>query len=153
VNSPTGIDLYWLPLGAGGHSVRWNGRIYEMVIAVLQRRAARALYHSALLVSLPPDTWVIEMTPVRNADHSDHRVVTEGPVGARWAGRARLFRYEIHCWPNGVIADIAEAVASPIHLSADEATCRQVLALIPSVPTPVWGRDELGTGRCGTRTR
>lgn len=23
------IDLYWLPLGAGGHSVRWNGRLYE----------------------------------------------------------------------------------------------------------------------------
>jgi hypothetical protein len=24
-----GVDLYWLPLGAGGHFVRLNGRIYE----------------------------------------------------------------------------------------------------------------------------
>lgn len=23
------IELSWLPLGAGGHSVRWNGRIFE----------------------------------------------------------------------------------------------------------------------------
>ncbi|HEX6229829.1 MAG TPA: hypothetical protein VFZ41_10265 [Solirubrobacterales bacterium] len=23
------VDLYWLPLGAGGHFVRLNGRIYE----------------------------------------------------------------------------------------------------------------------------
>jgi hypothetical protein len=145
-SSPAGIDLYWLPLGAGGHSVRWNGRVYEMVMALLQRRTARALYHSALVVSLPPDTWVIEMTPVGIADHSDHRVLAEGPVGARWAGRSRLFRYEVHCWPGGVIADLAEAVASPVRLSSDEATCRQVLALIPSVPTPTWGRDELGTG-------
>ncbi|GAB2605120.1 hypothetical protein [Kribbella endophytica] len=22
-----GIELYWLPLGAGGRSVRWNGRV------------------------------------------------------------------------------------------------------------------------------
>jgi hypothetical protein len=27
--APGGIDLYWLPLGAGGHSVRWNGIAYE----------------------------------------------------------------------------------------------------------------------------
>ena len=25
------IDLYWLPLGAGGHSVRLNGRVFEAV--------------------------------------------------------------------------------------------------------------------------
>jgi hypothetical protein len=145
-DSPAGIDLYWLPLGAGGHSVRWNGRIYELASALLQRRAARALYHSALVVSLPPDKWVIEMTPVGIADHSDRGVVAEGPVGARWADRSRLFRYEVHRWPAGAIADIAEAVASPVRLSGDEAACRQVLELIPSVPTPVWGRDELGAG-------
>lgn len=148
MSSSAGVDLYWLPLGAGGHSVRWNGRVYEMFSAVLERRAASALYHSALVVSLPPDRWVIEMTPVWTANgHSDRGVVAEGPVGARWAGRSRLFRYEVRCWRGGTIADIAEAVASPIRLTADEATCRQVLALISSVPTPVWGRDELGAGQ------
>jgi len=25
----TGIDLYWLPLGADGHSVRLDGRIFD----------------------------------------------------------------------------------------------------------------------------
>jgi hypothetical protein len=42
------VDLYWLPLGAGGHFVRLNGRLYEAVAARLQRRRARDLYHSAL---------------------------------------------------------------------------------------------------------
>jgi hypothetical protein len=119
-----------------------------MFSAALERRAASALYHSALVISLPPDRWVIEMTPVWTANgHNDRGVVAEGPVGARWAGRSRLFRYEVRCWPGGTIADIAEAVASPIRLTTDEATCRQLLALISSVPTPVWGRDELGAGQ------
>jgi hypothetical protein len=42
------VDLYWLPLGAGGHFVRLNGRIYEAPVARLQRRPAYDLYHSAL---------------------------------------------------------------------------------------------------------
>ena len=25
----TGVMPYWLPLGASGHSVRWNGRLFE----------------------------------------------------------------------------------------------------------------------------
>src|SRR5436189_238959 len=32
------IDLYWLPLGAGGHSVRLNGKVFEAVAARLDRR-------------------------------------------------------------------------------------------------------------------
>ena len=27
------MDLFWIPLGAGGHSVRVNGRIYEAIAA------------------------------------------------------------------------------------------------------------------------
>jgi hypothetical protein len=48
-----GIDLYWLPLGAGGHSVRLNARIFEAVAALLDRRERRDLYHSALQVYFP----------------------------------------------------------------------------------------------------
>ena len=47
-----GVDLYWLPLGAGGHSVRLNGRVYEAV-AARRAGARRDLYHSALVVRLP----------------------------------------------------------------------------------------------------
>ena len=32
------VDLYWLPLGAGGRCVRANGRIYEAVAARLAGR-------------------------------------------------------------------------------------------------------------------
>jgi hypothetical protein len=69
-----------------------------------------------------------------------------GPVGARPAGRIRLFRYEIRRWPGGTIADVAEAVESPVLLSSERSTAERLLALVPSVPLPVWGRDELGLG-------
>ena len=42
------VDLYWLPLGAGGYFVRLNGRLYEALAARLQGRLACDLYHSAL---------------------------------------------------------------------------------------------------------
>src|SRR5438552_8736065 len=29
MRSAAGIDLYWLPLGAGGRSVRLNGQVFE----------------------------------------------------------------------------------------------------------------------------
>ena len=43
--SESGVDLYWLPLGAGGRSVRLNGRVFEAVAARLERRPPRDLYH------------------------------------------------------------------------------------------------------------
>ena len=141
------MDICWLPLGAGGHSVRWNGRVYEAVAALLARRARSDLYHSALQVRLPPDVWVVEMTPVWAVPGgAPHGVVAEGAVGMRWAGRSHLFSYEVHSWRGGSISDISEAVQSPTRLSSDEAVCRCLLAVLPSVPHPVWGRDHDGTG-------
>jgi hypothetical protein len=46
------VDLYWLPLGAGGHVVRRVGRLYEALAAGARRRRPLALYHSALEVGL-----------------------------------------------------------------------------------------------------
>lgn len=89
---------------------------------------------------------MIEMTPVTDS-HGDRRgVVGEGPVGARWAGRFRIFRYEIRRWPGGQIPDLAEAVGGPRRLSDDDVCARRLLDLVPYVPRPVWGRDELKTG-------
>ena len=68
------------------------------------------------------------------------------PVGARAARPFRLFRYEIRRWPDGVIRDVEEAVESPRRLSDDPDPARRLLELVPQVPTPVWGRDELGAG-------
>src|SRR5689334_21912192 len=83
------FDLYWLPLGAGGHSVRLNGIVYEAIIARLQQRRRCDLYHSALEIGVPDGRFVIEMTPVRAADGAEPEIVAQGPVGARWAGRFR----------------------------------------------------------------
>jgi hypothetical protein len=141
-----GVDLYWLPLGAGGHFVRLNGRVYEALAARLQRRPARDLYHSALQVELPEGTFVIEQAPVHDWSGTERGVVAEGAVGARWASRFRIFRYEIRLWRDGHIPDVAEAVDSPRHLSDQEQLARRVLEVVPRVPTPVWGRNELGTG-------
>jgi hypothetical protein len=141
-----GIDLYWLPLGAGGHSVRLNGRVFEAVVARLDRRPPRALYHSALEVRGPDGRYVIESAPVPDGIGQSRGVVAEGPVGTRWAGRLRIFRYEVRCWRDGVIPDLAEAVESPRRLSTDPRAAQRVLGAAPLVPTPVWGRDELGAG-------
>jgi hypothetical protein len=37
-------------------------------------------------------------------------------------------------------------VDSPRHLTEDPVLARRLLELVPRVPMPVWGRDELGTG-------
>jgi hypothetical protein len=144
--APPAVDLYWLPLGAGGHFVRLNGRLYEALAAGLQRRPAYDLYHSALQVEVPYGTFVIEQAPVHDWSGKERGVVAEGAVGSKWAGRFRIFRYEIRLWRGGHIPDVAEAVDSPRRLTDDEARARRVLDVVRRVPTPVWGRDELGTG-------
>jgi len=144
--SRTSINLYWLPLGAGGHFVRLNGRVYEAVAARLGRRPVCDLYHSALEVRVPEGRFVIEQAPIRASDGAERGVVAEGAVGRCWAGRLRMFRYEVRRWPDGVVPDVAEAVESPRGLSDDQERARRLLALVPYVPTPVWGRDELHAG-------
>ena len=147
---PAAVDLYWLPLGAGGHSVRLNGKVFEAVVSLVERRRPLDLYHSALVVRISEGCYTIESAPVPDADAQARGVVAGGPVGSRWAGRFRIFRYEIRCWRGGVIPDLAEAVDSPLRLTEDEAGARRLLSLAPEVPTPVWGRDELRTGEMWT---
>ena len=82
--SDAAIDLYWLPLGAGGHSVRLNGKVFEAAAARLGRRDRCDLYHSALQVYVPEGRFVIEQAPAWG-DGSARGVVAEGAVGARAA--------------------------------------------------------------------
>ena len=144
--SQYGVDLYWLPLGAGGHFVRLNGRIFEAVVARLEKRTTSDLYHSALAVRVPEGAFVIEMAPIPRGNGALRGVVAEGPVGSRWARSLRIFRYENRCWHDGVIPDIDEAVDSPQRLTDDPIRAKRVLELVPNAPTPVWGRDELQAG-------
>jgi hypothetical protein len=142
---PVGVDLLWIPLGAGAHVVRLSGRLFEAIAALVQRRPRRALYHSALEVVLPSGRFVVEMTPVPDGDGSRRGVVGEGAVGTRWAGRWRLFRYEIRRWCDGVIPD-ADAALRPVRVCDDLERTQRILELVASVPMPVWGRDDLGAG-------
>jgi hypothetical protein len=86
------VDLVWLPLGAGGRSVRFNGRVFEAVAARLQHRDRCDLYHSALEVRSGGHRHVIEQSPVWNLRAPDRGVVAEGSVGAAWLGRWAAFR-------------------------------------------------------------
>jgi hypothetical protein len=142
-----GVYLYWIPLGAGGQVVRLSGRTFEALSALLQRRPRRALFHSALVAVTTEAPFMIEMTPVIDGrGREDRGVVSEGAVGTSWAGRFRLFRYEIRRWRAGVIPDLSYAVASPVRVGDGDAPPRAVFDLVPFVPTPVWGRDELRAG-------
>ena len=143
---PACVDLYWLPLGAGGWFVRLNGKAYEALVAARERRPRADLYHSALIVSVPEGRFAIESAPVPDGDAAARGVVSQGAVGMRALGRFRVFRYEVRCWRDGVISDLGEAVDSPRRLTDDPETARRLLDLTPRVPSPVWGRDELETG-------
>jgi hypothetical protein len=141
------VDLYWLPLGAGGHFVRMNGRIYEGLAAWRGKRLRCAVYHSALIVTVPAGQFVIEQSwPIPSGDKEQRGVVAEGPVGTHRARSLRFLRYEIRRWRDGLIADLDEAVDSPQRLTEDVVVAERLFELVPEVPTPVWGRDEFGVG-------
>jgi hypothetical protein len=140
------VDLYWIPLGAGGHSVRFNGRVFEAIHAARRHRRRCDLYHAALVVELDGDRYTIEVAPSPDADEASRGVVGTGAVGSRWVGWMRVFRYEVRCWRGGSIPDLGEAVGGPCRLTGDAQVARRLLDLVAAVPRPVWGRDELKAG-------
>ena len=145
--STSAVDLYWIPLGAGGHSsIRFNGRVFEAIEAARQHRRRCDIYHAALVVELDGVRYTIEVAPSPDADEASRGVAATGAVGSRLIGRWRLFRYEIRCWPGGSIPDLGEAVGGPHRLSCDRDVARRLLDLVATVPRLVWGRDELGAG-------
>jgi hypothetical protein len=132
------IDLYWLPLGAGGRCVRWNGRAYEAPVALWERRRAQDLYHSALEVTGPQGRFVIEMTPIPDANGAERGVVANGAVGSRLAGHFRLFRYELRRWNEGVIPDVDEGLnPDPIRPPAGGRAPGWKAGLVAAKPSPL----------------
>ena len=143
-----GVDLFWLPLGAGDAPavVRWSGRLFEALVAGAARRDRCDLYHSALEVRLDGARFTIEMGPVWDSRAHGRDVVCEGPVGSRRLGHLRLFRYEVRRWREGSIPDVDEAVDSPRRLSSDPERARALLNLVDRFPNVTWGRDEQDAG-------
>ncbi|HKZ24814.1 MAG TPA: hypothetical protein VJ398_03380, partial [Acidimicrobiia bacterium] len=135
-SSEASIDLYWIPVGAGGAGfVRLNGRVYEAIQARAQRRRPLDLYHTAIELQVAGERFIIENAwPSPDADVAARGVVVEGPVGSRRLASLRLFRYEVRRWRDGVIPDAGEAVASPQRLSNDPDRARRLLDLVASVP-------------------
>lgn len=146
----TAVELRWIPLGAGGHFVRVNGKLYGAISAALARRPRRDIYHAALTIHSCHGNFSVEMTPVPERGGAQRGVVAEGPVGGRWLGRLRVFRYEVRCWRNGAIPDLGYAIEPPTLLSDDEATAQRIIDALPNVPTLVWGRDEMHVGEMWT---
>ena len=140
----TAVNLLWIPLGAGQQVVRKSGRLFEALSAAAHRRQRCDLYHSALVVTVPDGCYTIEMAPIPDFHGELRGVVAEGPVGVRVLGRLRTFRYEIRCWRDGVIPDAGKATT--VALDVDGGCAERLVELVPTVPTPVWGRDALGAG-------
>jgi len=140
------VDLYWIPLGAGGWCVRLNGRIFEAMAARRDHRPRCDLYHAALVVRQGGRSHAIEMAPAWTAPDHLRSVACTGAVGLHPLGRSRWFRYEVRCTPDGVIPDLAEAVDSPRCLSTDHEVAARVLRCLDGFPTATWGRDEQRTG-------
>lgn len=140
------IALHWLPLGAGGWLVRRCGGAWERVQAIREGREPRPIFHAALEVTVDGITSTIEIGPVVNSLPEEHGVVATGPVGARWAGRFRIFRYELRCWPGGRIPDLDFETSAPVRVSESGERAERLLLAAPEVPLLVWGRDESGFG-------
>jgi hypothetical protein len=147
--STFGVDMYWLPLGARGRWLRFGGKVYEALAALLGGREQLDIFHSVLEVHTREGRFVIEMGPAIDDDWSRRGVVAVGPVGFAWAVALPILRYEVRCWPEGITA-YGYAVESPLRLTHDAATAARVLELAHEVPTPVWGRDDLGMGEMWT---
>lgn len=140
------VDLLWVPLGAGGCSVGWNGRVFERIAARRARRTRLDLYHSALQVRTAESSFTIEMAPAWNDRRADRGVTGVGPVGLRALGRLRAFRYEVRRWCDGTIPDAAAAVGGPVRLGEDPLQAQLLLDLVPLFPACTWGRDEQAAG-------
>ncbi|PJJ62309.1 hypothetical protein [Compostimonas suwonensis] len=140
------VILLWLPVGAGGHVVVHTSRWWELLQAMIEHRRPQPLFHAALEVVDRGERFVIEMTPAWGVPAAERGVVANGPVGIRWLGRSRYFRYEVRCWPDGIIPDRQWAVGEPAVLTRDADTVRRLLERVPQVPTLTWGRIVRPTG-------
>ncbi|MBP3044316.1 hypothetical protein KKR91_06820 [Arthrobacter jiangjiafuii] len=139
------VQLWWLPVGAGGHVVVHTSRWWESVHARLEHRVPQPLFHSALIVLLGGAEYVIEMSPAWVRQDPARGVVATGPVGLGWLGRSRLFRYEVRCWRDGVLPDRPYAAAAPVEFRLSPSAGAAMLQRTAQVPRHIWGRKVPGS--------
>lgn len=139
-----GLELYWIPLGAGSSIVPVAGGWYEALCARREHRPRADIYHAALVAYVEGRRTTVEMAPAWGSGSGASGVVGSGPVGLRGLGRWRWFRYEIRCWAGGEIPDLAAEVGGAHRLTEDAEVVAAVLDAVRRAPRLTWGRDELG---------
>lgn len=137
--------IWWIPVGAGGHVVRYCSQTWGLIHAAMARRAPRPLFHAALEVRVDTVRYVIEMTPAWGMSPGvDRGVVGTGPVGLQVLGRLRFFRYEVRCWPDGELPGRGWAQCGDAPVSQDAAVARTLVSRSGTVPLLTWGRSVPG---------
>jgi hypothetical protein len=139
-------ELWWLPVGAGGHFVIHTSRWWELLQARHDHRPPQPLFHAALELFVGDRRYVIEMTPAWGQPAGSRGIIATGPVGLRVLGRLQLFRYEVRAWPDGILPDRSYAVDSPITIPLAAASAHAILENLLRVPTLTWGRNLPPTG-------
>ena len=147
------VDLYWIPLGAGGQVVRMSGELYEALTALAEHRPRLDLYHTALQITLPDDRFVIECAAILNLRGEERGVVAGGPVGMSWLGRFPRFRYEIRRWRGGSIPDLAHAVSGPVRVATDVSARSRSWSWCRTSRHPSGAGTSYAPARCGIPTR
>mgnify|MGYP001826553672 CR=1 FL=1 len=141
-----GIDLLWIPLGAGGWFVQFNGRVWETIQARKEHRQPSNLFHTALIVHAPEGLFTIENAwPIPDSSGDSRGVVVDGPVFSRWLGILRVFQYEVRCWHVGIISDANWAVGGPRRITDRLIDAQRVLEYLPTIQSYIWGRRIPGT--------
>ena len=123
------------------HTSRW----WERYRATREHRRPQQLFHAALEVVTHATPYVIELAPAWGSGSGYRGVVATGPVGFGCLGRSRIFRYEVRCWPNGVIPDRTFAVEPGLRFSLTDTSAEHLVHTVAKVPTFVWGRTVPGT--------
>ncbi|WP_225994980.1 hypothetical protein [Streptomyces arboris] len=135
--------LWWLPVGAGGHVVIRTSRWWEALAARREHREPQPLFHAALEVFSDGRRHVIEMGPSWGQVSPARGVVATGPVGWEALGRWRLFRYEVRCWPDGVLLDHDLTVGAPQQIALIPDGARSLLARVSTRARPHLGTRRL----------
>jgi hypothetical protein len=137
------VDLHWIPTGAGTQIAR-NMKAYEWLAATLARRPRVVLCHAALKVELDGRHYTMELTPVTPHKDVIPAPVT-GPVGARFAARFRIFRYQLCTVECPALPDEEWTIGEPVRVAPDGATAERIFEAAAVVPPYVWGRRVPGT--------
>ena len=140
------VELYWIPLGAGGHSVRLNGRVFEAIAA------AASIGDAA--TSITPRSSSSSTAIATRSSSRRRRTLTRraaawsppAPSAAATPAGCACFATRSAAGAAGRFRISTRRSAGPRRLSSDPRDARRLLDLVRTVPTPVWGRDELKTG-------